>query len=158
MHALICPECGRPMELAEHPEYTYPAGGKRLYYRCTDRLFCIATHWAHPDGTPLGVPGDRTTKEARIAAHEALDHLRTRHCWSRRRLYGWLQGVMNLSKAEAHVGRLTAAQCEAVIGSVEEALGIVPRAFQRDRQEDPGGEGGQRLGSRTTAPAVWLIA
>jgi hypothetical protein len=119
---LPCPECGRPMELVEHPVYTYPAGGKRLYYRCTDRLFCTATHWAHPDGTPLGVPGDRKTKEARVLAHDALEVLRIDRGWTRRRLYRWLQQALNLSQAEAHVGRFTVAQCDEVIRRVGKEL------------------------------------
>src|SRR5947209_4648356 len=73
--ALLCPDCGSPMEAAVHPEYTYPGGGARRYYRCTNRLFCSTSHWAHPDGTPLGVPGDRATKAARVRAHDALDVL-----------------------------------------------------------------------------------
>ena len=75
MHALTCPECGRPIEPAEHPEFIYRAAGRRKYYRCTDRLSGTATHWARPDGTSLGVPGNRATKEARVAAHESLDRL-----------------------------------------------------------------------------------
>ena len=152
MYALTCPECGRPMELAEHPEHIYPDGGRRKYYRCTDRLFCTATHWAHPDGTPLGLPGDRATKEARVSAHEAIDRLSVRNGWSKWRLYGWLQRITNLTKEEAHIGRFTVAQCEAVIHGVEEALGDRSAHVLRGPEESGGSQGRRRPPTRRRGP------
>lgn len=119
---LKCPDCGRPTELATHPQWTYPNGKLRKYHRCGDRLFCTATHWAHLDGTPLGVPGDRATKTARSEAHEALDRLQTRFGMHKALVYFWLQRTMQLSVADAHIGRFTTEQCNEVVRLVNAAL------------------------------------
>ena len=122
MTDLKCPDCGGLMELATHPEWTYPGGNPRKYYHCTDRLFCTATHWAHPDGTPLGVPGDRATKLARTEAHDALDRLQARFGIHKALVYFWLQRTMHLSVVEAHIGRFTIDQCSEVVRHVNTVL------------------------------------
>lgn len=122
MTDLKCPDCGGPMELATHPRWTYPNGKPRKYCRCTDRLFCTLTHGAHPDGTPLGVPGDRMTKLARTEAHDALDRLQTRFGMHKTLVYFWLQRTLRLSVDEAHIGRFTIDQCNEVVRQVNAAL------------------------------------
>jgi hypothetical protein len=119
---MTCPDCGSPRELVTHPEWRYPGGGPRKYYRCRDRLFCTATHGAHPDGTPLGVPGDRATKAARIEAHDALDDLACHFGLTRKAVYAWLRDVMKLSEPEAHVGRFDEARCAEVVRLAAEAV------------------------------------
>lgn len=118
-----CPECGAAMELVTHPEWTYPSGAPRKLYRCTDRLFCTGGHGAHPDGAPLGVPGDRATRAARVRAHDALDVLAAHFGLSRKAVYVWLRTAMQLTEAEAHVGRFTAEQCAAVVRLVKDVVG-----------------------------------
>ena len=112
-----CPECGAPMTLR---------GGKYgPFYGCIEfvRTGCRGSHGAHPDGKPLGKPGDAETRQARIRAHAAFDRLWKGHGkrrrMSRRRAYRWLQETMRLSKDEAHIGRFSLEQCEALIAAVE---------------------------------------
>lgn len=101
-----CPDCGGVMALRE--------SRFGLFYGCENFPACRATHGAHPDGKPLGIPADRETKKARIAAHKAFDRMwrGPKSDCSRGEAYRRLQLLMNLSADEAHIGRFTKAQCE----------------------------------------------
>jgi ssDNA-binding Zn-finger/Zn-ribbon topoisomerase 1 len=107
---LICPECGAPMVLRNSKLY-----GK--FYGCTRFPACKATHGAHADGTPLGIPGNKETKQWRIKAHEAFDGWRKhlKGIMDRSEAYEVLQSVMDMSPAEAHIGRFNIEQCQRVI-------------------------------------------
>ena len=107
-----CPECGSDMVLK---------GGKYgRFYGCVRYPACDAAHGAHADGTPLGVPADKETKLARIAAHSAFDKR-----WkastkagikaARKRAYDWLREQLGLSKSECHIGRFDKEMCKRVI-------------------------------------------
>jgi hypothetical protein len=120
MPPLTCPDpdCGQPMRLRHRPAYH---DGSPWWYVCVGWAKCGNTHGAHSaDGRPLGTPADAATRKARVDAHAALDSL-----WrgdgaplTRGGAYRWLQRVMGLSEGDAHVGRMTADQCRAVIVAV----------------------------------------
>jgi len=114
---LTCPECGKPMILR-----TSRFGP---FYGCTGWPDCECTHGAHPDGSPLGTPADRATREARTRAHEAFDALwapnegegsRTR----RKAAYAQLQVIMGMNEEQAHIGKFTLRQCEVLVARLEE--------------------------------------
>lgn len=116
-----CPECNAPMVLRATAKYRYPNGDPRKFWGCSRFPECRAVHGAHPDGRPLGTPGDVETKEARMIAHERFDRL-----WkgagrrmSRNAAYRLLQGVMGMGKEEAHIGRFTREQCEELVRRLE---------------------------------------
>ena len=91
------------------------------FYGCTRFPLCRCTHGAHPDGSPLGAPADKRTREARIKAHEAFDWLWKLHYFgSRNEAYRWMRNAMGLSNQEAHIAKLSAEQCERLITCVEE--------------------------------------
>lgn len=84
-----------------------------LFWGCDGYPKCEATHGAHPDGTPLGIPADRVTKQERIAAHLIFDQL-----WmgplatmTRTQAYHWMQKAMGKSVQEAHIGRFDVGEC-----------------------------------------------
>ena len=85
------------------------------FYGCTGYPTCDATHGAHPDVKPLGIPADKPTKQARIRAHEAFDRLWKRGRRSRSQAYAWLREAMDLTEDEAHIGRFDMAQGEELI-------------------------------------------
>lgn len=90
------------------------------FYGCSGWPECSGTHGAHPDGSPLGIPADKATREARIRAHRAFDLLWRRGSTSgRRRAYRALMRLMGISKAGAHIGRFTMEQCETLIERLE---------------------------------------
>jgi ssDNA-binding Zn-finger/Zn-ribbon topoisomerase 1 len=84
------------------------------FYGCNRFPQCRATHGAHPDGRPLGIPANKETKQARIRAHDAFDRLWKGGRMTRAQAYGWMQRAMDLSKDEAHIGRFSIEQCEAL--------------------------------------------
>lgn len=99
--------CGAPMQL-RRSRY-----GK--FYGCTRYPECDGRHGAHPNGSPLGIPADKATREARIRAHEAFDRLWRSGEMRRPDAYRWLREQMGLSRSEGHISRFTAEQCERLV-------------------------------------------
>lgn len=102
-----CPECGVQMLLRKSKF--------GLFYGCSDFPNCKATHGAHADGTPLGIPGDRETKDARMAAHAVFDKKWRSGALGRSEAYAWLAAKLGVSKAECHIGRFDKETCQRVI-------------------------------------------
>lgn len=110
---VMCPDCGSRMRL-RNSRYG-------LFYGCTRFPACKATHGAHPNGKPLGVPADEATKRFRIEAHSYFDRLwmREHGGWMRRgEAYAWMRETMSMSAEEAHIGRFTIAQCKWLVANV----------------------------------------
>jgi len=120
----ICPECGEPMRLK--------SSRYGPFYGCSRWPECTATHGAHPDGKPLGIPADTETKQWRIRAHAAFDaiwkHQRSKK--ARGRAYRWMQMAMNMGEAEAHIGRFTKEQCQLLIRLISEQRHLV---YEKER-------------------------
>jgi ssDNA-binding Zn-finger/Zn-ribbon topoisomerase 1 len=107
-----CPECGSDMVLRDS------RFGK--FYGCVRYPACDATHGAHPDGEPLGVPANKETKQARMDAHEAFDQLwkgasKAGRKSARGNAYRWLREQLGLTKEQCHIGRFDKAMCLKVI-------------------------------------------
>ncbi len=66
---LRCPECGAAMTLQKSDLYTYRSGKPRKYYRCVRYPECKASHSAHPDGSPQGVPVPEMIRRFRKYVH-----------------------------------------------------------------------------------------
>lgn len=94
------------------------------FYGCTGFPACRGSHGAHPDGRPLGTPGDSATKRARKAAHKAFDPLwRTRVFASRFDAYGWLAEQLGLTRSECHISKFDEAGCARVIELCSKKIG-----------------------------------
>ena len=80
---LRCPECGALMHFCRSKFGPF--------YGCTRYPECKATHGAHPDGRPLGLPADKPTKDARIRVHGLLAMIWNWDIKSERsKMYAWL--------------------------------------------------------------------
>jgi len=116
---VVCPECEAPMKLHETKKYKYGNGNLRKFYGCTRWPQCKGTHGAHPDGSPLGIPADKTTKQARIRAHEAFDSLREIHGVKKPQAYYWLGAKLGIPfpmiRDECHIAKFDLKTCEDVI-------------------------------------------
>lgn len=114
-----CPECGADMILRYSQVYERP------FYGCERFPNCRASHGSHPDGEPLGIPGDKATKFWRMKAHKAFDVLwkGQRPRMDRASAYTWLQERMCLSEGEAHIARFDRAQCQRLIWELAQILG-----------------------------------
>lgn len=109
---LPCPLCAGKMHLKK--------GRYSLFYGCENWPKCSATHGAHPDGQPLGVPADAATKKARIEAHAWFDKLWTEVGLSRQNAYGWLR--KRCPDLPPHISEMNAVQCRILIERVKAHL------------------------------------
>lgn len=116
---VTCPECGAPMVLRETEKFRYPNGDARRFWGCSRFPACDGIHGAHPDGTPLGIPADKATKQARITAHAAFDSLWKGGAMSRKAAYRWMQQALAMTEDEAHIGRFTIEQCTRLENAVK---------------------------------------
>ncbi len=126
---LRCADCGK-----ESLQLKKSVHG--LFYGCPSWPSCKGTHGAHPDGRPKGIPGDKKTRLARIAAHEAFDPLfkGTKSIMREHEAYAWMATEMGLSTYEAHIAMFDIAKCEKLIQIVNKKLG--PSAWTH-LEEDP---------------------
>lgn len=111
-HSLNCPDCHSVMLLRPSP---YSSG---VMYVCL-RNGCGATHSANPDGSPVGVPGNASTRSKRKSVHQTLAQLKL----STSAVKHWAQGVLN--KTNVVVSALTEAECDIILNAAKEDFGIV---------------------------------
>lgn len=140
---LDCPECGGEMVLRKSHKYPQP------FYGCTQFPYCKATHGAHPDGAPLGIPGNKETKEWRIKAHAALDPKWGRNDsvfdkptqkYRRKVAYNWLAGRLGIKEVrrDCHIAMFDIEKCQKVIAFCEETTWEEMEAwYQRKKAENP---------------------
>jgi ssDNA-binding Zn-finger/Zn-ribbon topoisomerase 1 len=108
---LDCPDCGAPMVLRKTLKHRHADGSARMFYGCSRFPQCATCHGAHPDGSPLGIPADKPTREARMSTHTAFDRLWKTGRMSRKAAYVLMRELMAMTKGEAHIGRFTVAEC-----------------------------------------------
>ncbi len=108
---LQCPECGSPMELV-FTNYRYKNGKRKPRYQCIHHPECSGAHGCHPDGTPLGVPGNSKTRMLRQALHEIFEVKYPGPIERvRKKTALWLSG----NGFPAHIGEMTADECRTAI-------------------------------------------
>ena len=118
-----CPDCGSDMILRQSK-----VAKSGWFYGCVRYPACTSTHGAHADGTPLGIPANSRTRDARRRAHAEFDRLWNSATSSgrkaaRERAYKWLAETMGIPPAECHIGRFDFHQCEQVITLVRQVRG-----------------------------------
>jgi ssDNA-binding Zn-finger/Zn-ribbon topoisomerase 1 len=128
---LTCGECG----MSKMRLIALPTGH---FYGCARYPTCRGTHGAHPDGSPMGTPGDTLTREARMRAHEIFDQLWKTGKMSRDDAYKWLAQKLGMTKETAHIGRFDVKTCERVIKHAKARLkeGIILTAWRRLMGDD----------------------
>lgn len=104
---LECPDCGAAMHLKD------TKAGR--FYSCSRYPKCRATHGCHIDGSPMGIPADVETRQARMEAHRWFDTLWKSGSVTRGKAYRMLQNFMRMDRDECHIGRFSKAQCEQVV-------------------------------------------
>ena len=108
---LKCPECGSLMELV-FTHHRYRDGKRKPKYQCIHHPECKGSHGAHPDGSPLGVPGDGKTRLLRQTLHEILEIKYPGTVeYTRRKTGHWLIG----NGFPAHIGEMDSDQCRSAI-------------------------------------------
>lgn len=83
---IICPECGKSMVLR--------TGRYSRFWGCLGFPDCRGTHGAHPDGSLMGVPGNREVKALRCELHKICGEIwgkwGTKAC-DKKSMYAWLK-------------------------------------------------------------------
>ena len=107
------------MRLQSTKKYKYGNGADRKFWGCSRWPNCKATHGAHPDGSPVGIPADKETKALRVKAHESFDGLMKKNGVHRGSSYFWLGAMLGIPLhkigEECHIGRFDAETCKQVI-------------------------------------------
>lgn len=113
MVKLVCPDCGKTM--------VRRVGPYGDFYGCSGYPNCKATHCVHQaTGKPLGIPANKDTRQARMAAHTSLDVFWKEHGYHRRTVYRWLAEKMCIKENECHIGLFSLDQCVLVIELCQE--------------------------------------
>lgn len=101
-----CPECGAEMVLRRTSKFKTKDSKDRLFYGCSLWPQCNATHGAHPDGTPLGIPANKKTKEMRMQVHRLLEQnwgdWKTITRKQKQKIYAWLRA----NAPREHIGEM----------------------------------------------------
>ncbi len=141
---LTCPDCEKTFLRLKKSVHGY-------FYGCPSWPDCSGTHGAHPDGRPKGIPGNKATRVARIAAHEVFDQLfkGPKPYMGEAAAYLWMATEMKISAEEAHIARFSIAQCEQLIRLANVALG--PSAWNH-LEEDPFGSEALVIAESETTP------
>jgi predicted RNA-binding Zn-ribbon protein involved in translation (DUF1610 family) len=118
-----CPDCGAEMILRETKKFIYPNSKKpRKFYGCSRYPECKATHGAHPDGKPLGTPGDSETKLHRRQVHIKMDEILSLTGWSKGEYYSWVAERLGWPEPSVHAGGMNIDQCKAVVAVISEEI------------------------------------
>jgi ssDNA-binding Zn-finger/Zn-ribbon topoisomerase 1 len=158
-HKLACPNCG-PERGSIMVQRRRGSDGAP-FWGCERFPRCKATHGAHPDGTPLGVPGTMDVKLARIRAHDALDRLWTEGGMHRNGAYAWLSEAMGIPRESAHIGAFDAAQCNIVVQLATEKLDAIRQDPLRGERDQIRAVIGEKFGHTFRAARrarTWLAA
>ena len=93
-----------------------------MFYSCESWPRCKATHGAHPDGQPLGVPASTPTKRWRMEAHKAFDDFWAeegrQRGWSKREARSWGYLWLERRMAEGrtiHIGEQNTNGCRKIL-------------------------------------------
>lgn len=116
---VICAECGAVMVLRTNRSKFNKDGTPHIFYGCSTYPECGGSHGAHQvSGLPLGVPADKETKQARIAAHEVFDELWISGEMTRTTAYRKLSIAMG--RNEVHFADFSKEECLEAIRIIEE--------------------------------------
>ncbi len=120
---VYCPYCKAKATL--HPlSYVYGEKANRsgYVYVCDRYPKCDAYVWAHPKTLlPMGTLANGDLRNKRIQAHRAFDRLWKSGRMKKWQAYKWMQGKLDLSPEEAHIGKFGDYMCDRLIIACNQA-------------------------------------
>jgi hypothetical protein len=112
-----CPYCNANAELVDG-SLIYPRRpdlwGKK-YWLCNPCDAYVGVHRDSPKFAPLGRLADKELRGWKNKAHAAFDPLWKTGKYSRRDAYALLQAKMEMTKDQAHIGKMDVDQCKRVV-------------------------------------------
>ena len=70
----------------------------------------------------MGTLANGNLRHKRILAHRALDDLQKSHHMDKWAVYLWLQGKLNLSESQMHIGMFSEDMCDRVIAVCQQNI------------------------------------
>ena len=126
---LECPECTK--QLGVPIAMVLRASRYGHFYGCSRFPLCDMAHGAHPNGAPMGKPGNKATRAARQVAHQWFDKLWKKDPGDERRVmgrttaYAWMREALGMTKEEAHIANFDAPTCERLVELVKVHLELL---------------------------------
>lgn len=115
-----CPHCRQKADFMTSKEY-YGKDYQRNVYVCHSCNASIGTHGR--SNRPLGTLANKELRQLRKRCHQALDVLwegsKETQMMTRKDAYVWLRKTLNVTKKEAHIGKLDKRQCRIVIREIK---------------------------------------
>ena len=112
--APVC-SCGRKAELVS------PRGSTGKYFWQCPNPACDSRVGCHKNSLkPFGTLANPNLRKARMRAHAIFDRLWRGGRMSRTEAYSLLQEKLGLSAEDAHIGKMTIQQCNAVVAAFKE--------------------------------------
>lgn len=100
---VLCPACGSIMVLRETEVFKTRDNQPKKFYGCSRFPDCKEVHNAHPNGEPLGIPGDKEIRQLRKEVHAIANSIWE---WTdkaeRRKMYQWLRH----NTASGHISKM----------------------------------------------------
>lgn len=136
----LCPYCGSESEFVDSAR-VYRGKSYGMIYDCRPCDAYVGVH----KGTEkaLGTLANRELRQWRMKAHAAFDPIWKNGRMQRRAAYAYLQRIMGMSEAEAHISRFNVDQCQKLVllvsgpskaridskpgGAFSESNGMLPR-------------------------------
>jgi hypothetical protein len=93
-----------------------------FFWACREWPGCTYAVGCHPFTTsPLGIPANFETRQARRAAHDLFDRAwhGPKALMGRKAAYAWLAGRMGLKVEQTHIGLFDMSQCREVMAHAQ---------------------------------------
>lgn len=111
-----CPDCGTGTLRVKDGKWG-------PFYGCSNFPTCHATHDAHPNGEPVGIPADAATRELRKRFHTLFDAVVAADGDDDKdAVYRWLAEELRIPVEQAHAGVMDAATATRAIRRLEREL------------------------------------
>jgi ssDNA-binding Zn-finger/Zn-ribbon topoisomerase 1 len=111
-----CPDCGTGTLRVKDGKWG-------PFYGCSNFPTCHATHDAHQDGSPVGIPADAATRALRKQFHVLFDEVVAADGDDDKdAVYRWLAQELRLTETGVHAGVMDAATATRAIRRLEREL------------------------------------
>jgi len=131
-----CPYCGSHIELRSSEGVYRKGSPDELLYVCSRYPACNAYVRVHP-GTnkPMGSLADPALRRLRQKAHQEFNKLYQTGIMNKDQAYAWLADMLQMPRAQAHIGHLGEHYCQLVI---DESRKVLTRYWALHRQDEGG--------------------